>query len=347
MLRMKKRIKYSAVLALALMGGSAIAGNPQRAGQAGASELMINPWARSAGWGGVNVAGVKGLDATYVNIAGIANTESTEIAFSNSQWLVGSEISINSFGFNQKVGANGVMGANVTIMDYGDIERTTEANPDGGIGYFSPSTAIFGVSYAQRFTESILGGVNIKIFSQSAQDLNASAVCFDAGVQYVTGDEKELKFGVTLKNVGPSATYKGDGQTVNLAVPTGGYSQNYEEKSASFELPALLGLGASYDFNFTDQRLTLAAAFQSNSFEKDLVNVGAEYSIKEMVIVHAGYTQLIGGDDSGLETTAYTGLAAGLGLNVALGESKLLIDYSYRATKTFSGTHSIGIGFSL
>ena len=26
------------------------AGNPQRAGQAGASELLINPWARTSGW---------------------------------------------------------------------------------------------------------------------------------------------------------------------------------------------------------------------------------------------------------------------------------------------------------
>ena len=308
---------------------------------------MINPWARSAGWGGVNVAGATGLDATFVNIAGIANTESTDIAFSNSQWLVGSEISINAFGFNQKVGANGVLNANVTIMDYGDIERTTEANPEGGIGYFSPSTAIFGLSYAQRFTESILGGVNVKVFSQSAQDLSASAVCFDAGVQYITGEEKQLKFGVTLKNVGPSATYKGDGKTINLVVPTGGYTQNYEEKSANFELPALLALGGSYDFNFVDQRLTVAAAFQSNSFEKDMINVGAEYGIKELVMIHAGYTLLIGGDDSGLETSAYTGLSAGLGLNVSMGESKLLIDYSYRATNTFEGTHSIGVGFSL
>lgn len=343
---MKKRIKFSALIALALVGGNAIAGNPQRAGSSGASELMINPWARSAGWGGVNVAGAKGLDATFVNIAGIANTERTDIAFSNSQWLVGSDISINSFGFAQKAGSNGVLSANVTIMDYGDIEKTTEANPDGGIGYFSPSTAIFGLSYSQRFTESILGGVNVKVFSQSGQDLSASAVCFDAGVQYITGEEKQLKFGVTLKNVGPSATYKGDGKTVNLVVPTGGYSQNYEEKSASFELPALLALGGSYDFNFTDQRLTMAASFQSNSFEKDIITVGAEYGIKEMVFIHAGYNQLIG-DDDGVETTAFSGLSAGLGLNVALGESKLLIDYSYRATNTFEGTHSIGVGFRL
>ena len=37
---------------------SSYAGNEQRAGQAGASELLINPWARTSGWAGANVAGV-------------------------------------------------------------------------------------------------------------------------------------------------------------------------------------------------------------------------------------------------------------------------------------------------
>ena len=42
-----------------------IAGNKDRSGQAGASELLINPWARSSGWGGVNVANSFGLESIY------------------------------------------------------------------------------------------------------------------------------------------------------------------------------------------------------------------------------------------------------------------------------------------
>ena len=44
------------------------AGNEQRAGQAGASELLINPWARASGWGGANIAGVRGLEGIYSNV---------------------------------------------------------------------------------------------------------------------------------------------------------------------------------------------------------------------------------------------------------------------------------------
>ena len=64
-MKMKKYI--IAFCSLALIG-TVQAGNPQRAGSAGASELLINPFARSAGWGGVNVAGVSGVDASFMNI---------------------------------------------------------------------------------------------------------------------------------------------------------------------------------------------------------------------------------------------------------------------------------------
>ncbi len=58
-----------------------VAGNKDRSGQAGASELLINPWARSAGWGSVNIAGVRGLESMYVNIAGLGFTDGTQIGF--------------------------------------------------------------------------------------------------------------------------------------------------------------------------------------------------------------------------------------------------------------------------
>jgi hypothetical protein len=343
---MKKRISISMLAASLLLGGSLYAGNPQRVGQAGASELLINPWARNTGWGGVNLAGVKGVEASFVNIAGIAGVERTDVAFSNTQWLVNSGISINSFGFAQKVGSNGVMGANIVALDYGEWEITDEFNPEGGIGTISPSTITIGVSYAQKFTESIQGGVNIKIYNSSFTNLSATAVCFDAGVQYHTGAEKQLKFGVTLKNIGPSASFSGDGQVVNLPSPTGLYTQAYQERSSDFEVPALLALGGSYDFNFTNQRFTVAGMFQSNSFEKDQYTLGGEYSMKEIVAVRAGYTFFDNSDNEKI-TTVFTGVSAGLGVNVPLGENKLMVDYSYRATKQFQGVHSIGLTFSL
>jgi hypothetical protein len=343
---MRLRYKIGVAAASLLIAGSLYAGNPQRAGSAGAPELLINPWARSTGWGSVNIAGVRGVNASYLNIAGIAQTERTDVAFTNTQWLVGSDIAINAFGFNQKVGANGVMGANVTAFDYGEWERTTTSNPDGTLGTISPTTVIIGLSYAQRFTESILGGVNIKVFNQASPELNASAVCFDAGVQYITGAEKQMKFGITLKNVGPSASYRGDGKSLSLTVPSGGFIRTFEERSADFELPTTLSIGGSYDFNFTDQRLTVAAGFMSNSFEKDRYTLGAEYALKEMAMLRLGYT-LYDNSDEDRVTTVFNGISAGLSVQVPMGSSKFIVDYSFTDTDRFDGVHAIGLAFNL
>ena len=47
----KLKLVSLALAALAMAGGTVKAGNPDRIGQAGATELLINPWARSSGWG--------------------------------------------------------------------------------------------------------------------------------------------------------------------------------------------------------------------------------------------------------------------------------------------------------
>ena len=71
-----------------LFAAPTYAGNPDRIGQAGAPELKINRWARSSGWAGANTASVQGLEATSLNVSGLAFTRKTEVMFVNTQWLV-------------------------------------------------------------------------------------------------------------------------------------------------------------------------------------------------------------------------------------------------------------------
>jgi hypothetical protein len=342
-----KKISYTALFMGAV--GLAFAGNPQRAGSAGAPELLINPWARTSGWGGVDVANIRGVEATFLNIAGIAHTQSTEVAFSNTQWLVDAGISINAAGFNQKVGSNGVLSANFVAFDYGEWDFTTIENPEGGIGTVSPSTAIIGVGYAQKFTESIRGGVNLKIYNSAIVDMSVTAAAVDAGVQYITGKTDQIKFGITLRNIGPGSRFEGGGQSVTLVTQQGGYTQEFEERSESFELPTTLSIGGSYDFKFEEQRVTVAGAFQSNSFEKDIYTLGAEYSIKEIVSLRAGYT-IFDNRDYEVNTTVFSGFNAGASIDVPLSkdnDNTFVLDYAYRATSVLGGVHSIGASFRL
>src|SRR5512146_317174 len=78
---MKNTVRYFLVMMIAasllLPYGQVKAGNRDRSGSAGAGELLINPWARSTGWGGVNTANVHGLEAIFGNVAGTAFTKGT------------------------------------------------------------------------------------------------------------------------------------------------------------------------------------------------------------------------------------------------------------------------------
>ncbi|TVQ76709.1 MAG: DUF3308 domain-containing protein [Flavobacteriales bacterium] len=334
-------------LALSIATLPVFAGNPQRVGSAGASELLINPWAMNAGMNSANVAGARGVEAIFMNVAGTAFTEGTEVAFTNTQWLVGADMFINAFGLTQKVGTNGVLGLSLTSVNYGDIDIRTVNNPDGGLGTFSPATSIITASYAQKFTESIFGGVVLKVFNQNLSNLSATALCIDAGVQYVTGDRKHIRFGINLKNIGPSVAFSGDGFDVTLPVPGQGYSQSWQSRSAAFELPSTLNLGGAYDFDMgTDLRLTVMGTFNSNSFQKDEYHIGGEFAFQEKFMLRAGYIFFDNRVD-GLNTTAFTGFATGLSVDLPLAEddnTRFALDFAFRATRApFAGTYSTGI----
>jgi hypothetical protein len=346
-------IKAAAIIALMLPFNNSFAGNPQRAGQAGASELLINPWARTSGWGGANIAGVRGLEGIFSNVAGLAFTEKTELIFSQTQWLkIGDDAvaDISSFGFSQKVGESGVLGFSVMSMSFGDIEITTVDLPEGGIGFYSPKFMNIGLSYAKIFSNSIYGGFTVKMISEQISNVGANGVALDAGIQYVTGTKDNLKFGISLKNVGPRMSFTGDGLSFRGIVGDGDdYKMTVEQRSSELELPALLNIGLSYDVNVMQHRITGAGTFTSNSFQKDQYRLGGEYSYNEMFMVRLGYTYEEGIRTPSTRTTALRGPSAGFTVELPMGDegSTFGLDYSYRHTDPFQGSHTIGARINL
>lgn len=357
--------KYSKIVApLALVGlflaptNEALAGNPDRAGQAGATELLINPWARSSGWAGSNIAGSRGLESMFLNVAGTAFTKKTELMFCRTNWLKGTDININSFGLTQRVGETGALGLSIMSMDFGDIPITTVENPEGGIGTFSPQFVNLGLSYAKGFSDNIYGGIALKVISEKTANVSARGVAFDAGIQYVAGKYNQIKFGISLKNVGPRMKFSGDGLSMKAEIPgsTNGTTYTVENRTAAFELPSLLNIGGGYDFylkkdsvSMKTHRITAMGAFTSNSFEKNQIKVGLEYAWKNMLMVRVGYCHEKDIRDKDKRTTVFTGPSAGFTVEIPFGKNKstFALDYSYRATDPFQGTHSLGARINL
>jgi len=288
----------------------------------------------------------------YNNVAGMAFTPNTELIFAYTDWMKGSDIKVMSFGIAQRVSESGVFGLSVMSMNFGEIDITT-INLEGGVGQFSPRYMNIGLSYAKAFSNSIYGGLTLKIINESIADANAQGVAIDAGIQYITGEMENVKFGISLRNVGPKMVFSGDGFSLKTFVPNNNNQFTTTQRNAAFELPAQLNIGGAYDFLFDLSRFTLAANFSSNSFTKDQIILGGEFSFRDYVVLRAAYAYEEGiweTADHVDRTNANSGFSGGLSVQVPLNKEKgslFGVDYSYRPTIQFKGTHAIGIRFTM
>ena len=346
---MKRSLTAGTLALLALT--PALAGNPDRAGSAGASQLLINPWARSSGWGLANTSTLMGVESLFGNVAGLAHTRKTELYFTSTRWLEGSGITMNAIGLAQKLGESGVVGISYMGLGFGDLQITNDLKPEGGIGTVSPSMSNVSLSYAKSFSNSIYGGLLVRVVGESIANVRSQGVCFDAGIHYVTGETDNLHFGIALKNVGPPMRFSGDGLSVQGIVTNGVDQLTLEQRSERLELPSMLNIGAAYDLSFTElHRLTIAGNFASHSFTKDQFVLGVEYAFKKMFHLRGGYMWEDGITNDEERTTVFTGPSGGLSVDLPFGSEKksaFAIDYGYRATNPFNGVHSVGVRITL
>lgn len=331
---------------------SAYAGNPDRQGEAGAYELLMSPYARMVGLHAMTTANVSGVEALHLNVAGMGRISGTEVALSNSTYLQGTGIGINAFGLAQRVGKNGTFGFSLMAMDFGDIEVTTTNSPAGTGATFSPSFFNLGMSYAHTFENKVSVGLTLRGVSESTADISAFAFAIDAGVQYVTGPKDEFKLGISLRNVGSRMAFSGQALSTQVPAPDGdAYQLTLDYRAAGFELPSVLNIGLSYDFNLSDlMRLTAVGNFTANSFSQDQLGGGLEFSLNDLFMVRGGYRYEFGSED--VETApVYTGLCAGATIAAPLSKtnknSRMSIDYGYNQSRVWNGTHTIGLRFNL
>ncbi|MFM1893775.1 MAG: PorV/PorQ family protein [Flavobacteriales bacterium] len=339
--------------ALTVVSTTLFAGNEDRVGSAGASHLLINPWARGSAIGESGIASINGLEAQFNNIAGLAFTDKTQIKFNYSNWMGNAGVALNSAGIAQRISESNVIAISVQSMNYGDVPITTVANPEGNIGFFSPRANVFNVGFAKKFSSSIYGGVNFKVVSENIFNLRASGIALDAGIRYVSGDQQQLKFGIALKNVGPVMKFKGDGLAQQVEYVSNGFIATLENRSASFELPSLLAIGGSYDFILSDEsRLSLSASFQANSFSKDQYKLGLDYGMateKLAFNIRGGFVYEEGLLDQENRSNALVGPTAGFSVDALVGknQSALGVEYCSRFAGVFGIIHTLGVTISL
>ncbi|MCD6013021.1 MAG: hypothetical protein K0Q79_2883 [Flavipsychrobacter sp.] len=339
---------------------SSFAGNKDRIGQAGAPEMLINPWGRTTGVFGMNTAYVGGLEAMKLNIAGLAQDSTTEIGLSHGAYLTGTSININNIGIAQRIGEAGTIGLNIYSMSFGDIPTTDYFNPEG-YGSYRPQFLNVQLGFAKQFSTHINAGLSATYVSEQINNIHALGLAFDAGVQYVTGKRDNFHFGIALRNIGTNMRYSGSGFAINAdqpqSTPTFAVTASYP--SDKFEMPTTLSIGGSYDFYLDENhlkskesmpmhRLTILANFTSNSFSNDYIGGGLEYGFRQYFMLRAAYRWEKGIGDAATTTTMYKGFAFGATVQtpLAAGRHNVALDYSYRPTdRPANGVHMISLRF--
>jgi hypothetical protein len=340
---------------LALASLTAFAGNPDRQGEAGAYELLLNPFARSAGLASMSTSNIAGAEAMRINVAGLGRVNGLEVTVSNMQYLVGTDINMNALGISAPMKNGAAFGLTIAALSFGEIPLTTVNSPEGNGSTFSPSFFHIGLGYSKTFEDKISVGVGLRFISQQIFNANATGFAVDAGVQYVSGEQDEFKLGISLRNVGLPMRFSGDGIVEQFAEPVGGdYNLSANQRIAEFELPFQLNIGASYDLLIDDNnRVTILGNFTSNAFSRDNLGAGVEYAFSDIFMVRGGYNAEVGVDPGSFEAPLTQPLAVGASAAIPLGGQDLgrarylYIDYAYRPTRLYDGNHNIGLRLNL
>ena len=331
------------------------AGNPDRQGEAGAHELLINPWARSAGLHTLNTSSIMGVEAMRLNIAGLSRMVKGEFAVSNCQLYKGTGLSMNEIGFGTKMGKNGAFGVSLSSLSFGKIPVTTVNQPEGTGENFSPNFLHIGVGYSYLYDNKISVGILVRGVSESIASVSAFGFAIDAGVQYVSGPQDNFRLGISLRNTGSPMIFGGQGLSVRAANgdPAGGveYALTVDQRAEDFEMPSVLNIGASYDTYFNKEKkdfVRIMGNFTSNAFTQDQIGIAAELYFHERIILRGGYKANYGKSVAGIGEELYTGLAGGISIIFPTKKDKTAgfgIDYGYRATRSFDGTHNLSVRF--
>lgn len=344
--------KIYLLVLFAVATATAFAGNPDRQGEAGAAQLLMNPWAPSAGLHTLNTANVFGVEAMRINPAGLSRVAGTQIRLGYANYLQGTDVSMQAVGISSAKGKGGAIGFSIMSLDFGDIAVTTENQPEGTGALLQLNFINVGLTYSYTFEEAVSVGVTLRGVSEGTNSVSAFGFALDAGVQYVTGPNDEFKFGLSLRNIGSRMAYGGQGLSVAAQTSEIDYNLTLQQRSQGFEMPSMLNIGASYDLlsSLEDQRITVMANFTANSFGRDQLGAGLEYAFREQFMARIGYRSDI--EQSELtEVPLYDGLSAGASIQVPVKKGdrskSVSIDYAWRSTRIFGGTHNIGIGVNI
>jgi len=306
-----------------------------KVGTTAAQFLKIGVGARAIALGGSFVAEASDLSALYWNPAGLSTIRGGAFSVSHTQYLANIDYNYAAFGFN--LGNMGSLAASLIFLDSGDMEVRTTRQPEGTGELFRSQDYALQLSYARSLTDRFSIGTTFKYINQKIWHSTASAVAFDVGVLFTT-PYRSLRLGASIANFGPKM--KMNGRDIIFSTdPSPDQEGNVEIVNSEFlldrhPLPLLFRVGLAWDaFKSTDHRLVLLTDAAHPNDNSEYVNMGAEYSFRNLFSLRAGFK-------NAFEEDGEQGLTLGGGLNMRIDRSiRARFDYAYADFGRLEQTH--------
>ncbi len=291
-----KMTLFSLVLAPALLFAQYDYGfDFAKTGSGGLQFLKIGVGARETAMGEAVAGSVRDVNAVFWNPAGLAFAGDYQASFSQNNWLVKSEQISAAVAIPLKFFTAAISASSFRIDDF---EETTVTQPDGTGRMVSAGDLAIGLSVARRFTNHLAIGGQVKYVEEKLDSDRITNVLFDIGALYDTGF-RHLRLAFSLQHFGP------DMKVVDQ----------------TFRTPLLFRLNASDEvFSSKEMALTAAAELVHATDHVEVVNIGAELQLHQLLFLRGGYRF---NTDEGK-------LACGFGvITPRLGGVQLKLDYSY------------------
>jgi opacity protein-like surface antigen len=278
--------------------------------------------------GGAFVAVANDASALYWNPGGVATIKNNQAIFNHSQWIAG--IRFDFAGAVLNLGEAGRLGASAAVLSMGEMERTTELQPEGTGETFSAGSYAIGVTYAKMLTDRFSIGMTGKYINEHIMNSHATGVAIDIGTLYRT-QWRDLMIGMSISNFGTKMRMSGQDLLVQHDIdPTrwgNNPNLNADLQTDAYDLPLMFRVGIALDVlrNVANQSLILSMDALHPSDNVESMNVGAEYVFHNLVALRAGYKELFSRDSE-------QGLTLGAGLQRRLvGNLNLQVNYAYQS----------------
>jgi len=303
----------SAVLIVALgFPGAAWSASP---GTTSADFLELGAGPRATAMGNAQVAVADDVYSTYWNPAGLAQLQTTQVGFVQTEYL--QDISEQYAAFAHPTASLGTWAGSFTYLNVGTFQGyDAVGQPTGAVG---ANDAAFALSYGlplyrdPRYGTQLSAGLTGKWIQERLDTVSARAYAADGGLLFEPGK----RWGDFL-----------EGWKIGLDVRNMGTSMKFDQES--FALPESVTAGVSYTGTWRDEAFTVALDGQQPNDGPRALNAGVELLTLKTFVLRAGYSSR---GDLG------NGLRAGAGLRFRT----IQIDYSFEGAGTLGNVNRIGV----